>query len=94
MILSVKLSPIVVFGDKYAGLFRQERINLAANIPPCRGKRHFNLTHLKGYGSVATTELLAGTDIHTLARQMGNSVLMIERHYSKLTATMAARQLA
>ena len=50
MILSVKLSPIVVFGDKYAGLFRQERINLAANIPPCRGKRHLNLTHLKGYG--------------------------------------------
>ena len=43
----------------------------------------------------ATLELLEnGTDIHTLARQMGNSVLMIERHYSKLTATMAARQLA
>jgi integrase len=43
----------------------------------------------------ATLELLENsTDIHTLARQMGNSVLMIERHYSKLTATMAARQLA
>ena len=43
----------------------------------------------------ATLELLEnGTDIHTLARQMGNSVLMIERHYSKLTATMAAEQLA
>ena len=43
----------------------------------------------------ATLELLEnGTDIHTLARQMGNSVLMIERHYSKLTATMAAGQLA
>ena len=42
----------------------------------------------------ATAELLAGTDIHTLAKQMGTSVLMLERHYSKLTATMAAGQLA
>ena len=42
----------------------------------------------------ATAELLSGTDIHTLARQMGTSVHMLERHYSKLTATMAAGQLA
>ena len=43
----------------------------------------------------ATLELLrAGTDIHTLARQMGNSAAMLERHYSKLTATMAAEKLA
>jgi len=42
----------------------------------------------------ATMELLGGTDIHTLARQMGTSVLMLERHYSKLTATLAAGQLA
>jgi integrase len=42
----------------------------------------------------ATLELLAGTEIHTLARQMGTSVSMLERHYSKLTATMAADQLA
>jgi integrase len=42
----------------------------------------------------ATLELLAGTDIHTLARQMGTSVLMLERHYSKLTATLAADKLA
>jgi len=42
----------------------------------------------------ATLELLAGTDIHTLARQMGTSVVMLERHYSKLTATMAAADLA
>ena len=42
----------------------------------------------------ATLELLAGTEIHTLARQMGTSVSMLERHYSKLTATMAAGQLA
>ena len=43
----------------------------------------------------ATLELLEhGTDIHTLAKQMGNSAAMIERHYSKLTATMAAERLA
>ena len=42
----------------------------------------------------ATIELMSGTDIHTLARQMGTSVIMLERHYSKLTATMAAQQLA
>jgi integrase len=42
----------------------------------------------------ATLELLAGTDIHTLARQMGTSVMMLERHYSKLTATLAADKLA
>jgi len=42
----------------------------------------------------ATQELLAGTDIHTLARQMGTSVMMLERHYSKLTATLAADKLA
>jgi len=43
----------------------------------------------------ATLELLSGeVDIHTLAKQMGNSVAMIERHYSKLTATMAAERLA
>lgn len=43
----------------------------------------------------ATLELLrGGTDIHTLSKQMGNSAAMIERHYSKLTATMAAEKLA
>lgn len=43
----------------------------------------------------ATSEMMRGTvDIHTLSRQMGNSAAMIERHYSKLTATMAAERLA
>jgi integrase len=45
--------------------------------------------------SYATLELLrASTDIHTLSKQMGNSAAVIERHYSKLTATMAAERLA
>jgi len=43
----------------------------------------------------ATIELLRNsTDIHTLSKQMGNSAAMIEKHYSKLTATMAADKLA
>ena len=43
----------------------------------------------------ATQALLANrTDIHTLARQMGNNAAMIERHYSKLSATMATDRLA
>lgn len=43
----------------------------------------------------ATLELIRNsTDIHTLSKQMGNSAAMIERHYSKLTATMAAERLA
>ena len=42
----------------------------------------------------ATLEMLRGeVDIHTLSKQMGNSAAMIERHYSKLTATMAADRL-
>jgi hypothetical protein len=32
--------------------------------------------------------------INTLSKQMGNSEAMIERHCSKLTATMAANKLA
>lgn len=42
----------------------------------------------------ATMELRAGTDIHTLARQMGTSVLMLEMFYSKVNATLAAKRLA
>ena len=43
----------------------------------------------------ATLELIENkTDAHTLAKQMGTSIGMIEKHYSKLTATMAAHKLA
>jgi integrase len=43
----------------------------------------------------ATLELIENrTAIHTLAKQMGNSAIMIEKHYSKLTATMASKRLA
>ncbi len=40
------------------------------------------------------TMLRDEVDVHTLAKQMGNSAAVIERHYSKLTATMAADRLA
>ncbi len=42
----------------------------------------------------ATLALAKGIDTQTLARQMGTSVGMIERHYSKLTPMMNAEKLA
>ena len=42
----------------------------------------------------ATFALADGVPIHTLARQMGTSVGMIERHYSKLTPMLNAERLA
>ena len=42
----------------------------------------------------ATFALTKGTDIHTLAIQMGTSVGMLEKHYSHLEPVLAAKQLA
>ena len=42
----------------------------------------------------ATFALAEGIDIHTLSKQMGTSVGMIERHYSKLTPMLSAERLA
>ena len=43
----------------------------------------------------ATLSLIHGqVDIHTLAKQMGTSILMIERHYSHLKPRQRAEQLA
>ena len=56
------------------------------------GGQHRTLYSLRH--TYATFALASGIDIHTLARQMGTSVGMIERHYSKMTATMAADRLA
>ena len=50
----------------------------------------YSLRHT--YATLAMTE--GNMDMHTLAKQMGTSVGMLERHYSKLTATMAAEKLA
>lgn len=59
-----------------------------------RGESGQNRTLYSLRHTYATLELLDGTDIHTLAKQMGNSAAIVERHYSKLTATMAAERLA
>lgn len=50
----------------------------------------YSLRHT--YATLALLE--GGADIHTLSKQMGNSAAMLEKHYSKLTATMAAEKLA
>ena len=42
----------------------------------------------------ATFQILNGVDYHTLAKNMGTSISMLEKHYSHLTPTLAANQLA
>lgn len=42
----------------------------------------------------ATFALTEDIDIHTLAKQMGTSITMIERHYSKITPMLSAEKLA
>jgi integrase len=78
--------PTRFFNDTFDKLLRY--CNLLTNKAGQK-RSLYSLRH-----TYATFELLAGTDIHTLARQMGTSVRMLEVHYSKLTATMAAEKLA
>ena len=42
----------------------------------------------------ATFQVLNGIDLHVLARQMGTSIGMLEKHYSHLIPTMKAKLLA
>jgi integrase len=61
-------------------------------VDPTTGKNRslYSLRHC-----YATMSLMDGQmDMHTLAKQMGTSVGMLEQHYSKMTATMAADRLA
>lgn len=61
-------------------------------LDPTTGKNRtlYSLRH-----SYATLSLMDGQmDMHTLAKQMGTSIGMLEQHYSKMTATMAAERLA
>ena len=61
-------------------------------VDPITGKNRslYSLRH-----SYATMSLMDGQmDMHTLAKQMGTSIGMLEQHYSKMTATMAAERLA
>jgi integrase len=55
-------------------------------LDPMSGKNRslYSLRH-----SYATMSLMDGhLDMHTLAKQMGTSIGMLEQHYSKMTATM------
>ena len=42
----------------------------------------------------ATFQILGEVDYHALSKNMGTSISMLERHYSHLTPTLAAKQLA
>ncbi len=53
-----------------------------------RNRTLYSLRH-----TYATFALAGGVDIHTLARQMGTSIAMIERHYSKITPLLSADKL-
>ena len=64
----------------------------AMRVDPISGKNRslYSLRHC-----YATLALMDGQmDMHTVAKQMGTSVGMLEQHYSKMTATMAADRLA
>jgi integrase len=78
--------PIRFFNDTFIKFLEFAKL---AEYRAGQSRTLYNLRH-----TYATQALLGGTDIHTLAKQMGTSVRMLELHYSKLTATMAAERLA
>jgi len=53
------------------------------------GRSLYSLRHF-----YATMQLQRGRNIHHLARQMGTSVKMLEKHYSKLTPMLVANEFA
>lgn len=61
-------------------------------VDPTTGKNRslYSLRHCYAIMSLMDGQM----DMHTLAKQMGTSVGMLEQHYSKMTATMAADRLA
>lgn len=63
---------------------------LLKDVSTGQNRTLYSLRHT--YATLALTDGMV--DIHTLARQMGTSVGMLEKHYSKLTATLAAEKLA
>lgn len=54
-----------------------------------QGRSLYSLRHF-----YATMQLQRGRNIHHLARQMGTSVKMLEKHYSKLTPMLVAEEFA
>jgi integrase len=78
--------PVRFFNDTFSRLLKFAKLT---EDRAGQSRTLYSLRH-----TYATQALLGGTDIHTLAKQMGTSVRMLELHYSKLTATMAAERLA
>ena len=42
----------------------------------------------------ATFQIFNGVDYHTLSKNLGTSIGMLEKHYSHLTPTLGANKLA
>jgi integrase len=80
-----------ISGDKLTNNFQRmlAAAGLSRDKSTWQQRTLYSLRH-----TYATIELMSGTDIRTLARQISTSVIMPERHYSKLTARMAAERLA
>ena len=78
--------PVRFFNDTFSKLLKFAKLT---EVSALQSRTPYSLRH-----TCATQALLSGSDIHTLAKQMGTSVRMLELHYSKLTASMAAEMLA
>lgn len=78
--------------DNLRGTFRQflRDIDLLNDARTGQQRTLYSLRHT--YATFALS-FGRGIDIHLLARQMGTSVLMIERHYSHLIARMRTNEL-
>lgn len=63
---------------------------LLKDITTNQNRTLYSLRHT--YATLAMMD--SSVDIHTLAKQMGTSVTMLEKHYSKMTATLAAERLS
>jgi hypothetical protein len=84
-----KCRKICKFGFFYDKLCKLLKFAKLIEYSAGQSRTLYSLRH-----TLCNQPLLLGTDIHILAKQMGISVRILELQYSKLTATMAAEQLA
>jgi integrase len=82
-----KINPIGSFQRTFTILLREN--NLLVDPKTEQNRVFYSLRHT--YATLALTN--DNVPIHTLARQMGTSVLMIEKHYSHLSVIQAIDQL-
>lgn len=82
-----KINPIGSFQRTFTILLREN--NLLVDPKTEQNRVFYSLRHT--YATLALTN--DNVPIHTLARQMGTSVLMIEKHYSHLNVIQAIEQL-